>query len=110
MNSDMELEENVEKGQGEEIKFSNVEVNNLVVPEENDGEKLRGDAIGSTLYSESGLLKTLINLSKVIMFYIFSPFSCCWVFPFSSNLDVFISSVMIVGQNSLKNSSASYGT
>lgn len=29
-----------------------------------DAEKLKGDAIGSTLYSESGLLKTLIALSK----------------------------------------------
>ncbi|XP_034235374.1 uncharacterized protein LOC117641823 [Thrips palmi] len=46
-----------------EARCSNVEASNPVLDEQG-AEKLKGDAIGNTLYSESGLLKTLISLSK----------------------------------------------
>ncbi|KAE8745448.1 hypothetical protein FOCC_FOCC007828 [Frankliniella occidentalis] len=42
-----------------DARTSNVEAANLP-----DFDKLKGDAIGSTLYSESALLKTLMTLSK----------------------------------------------
>ena len=69
MDGELDSKGNAEEGESRVCagtnKSSNVEVNSLVFPEEKDAERFRGDAIGSTLYSESGLLKTLINLSKV---------------------------------------------
>lgn len=50
---------------GVEARCSNVEASNPVLADAEGAEKLKGDAIGNTLYSESGLLKTLISLSKV---------------------------------------------
>lgn len=57
-----------------ETRCSNVEASNPVLAGEEGAEKLKGDAIGNTLYSESGLLKTLISLSKVFKIKIFSDY------------------------------------
>lgn len=39
--------------------------NNDLTSVEEDEQTLKGDAIGDTLYSESWVLKTLMNLTKV---------------------------------------------
>ena len=37
---------------------------------EEDDERLKGDAIGDTLYSESWVLKTLMKLTRVKLYFI----------------------------------------
>lgn len=48
-------------------RCSNVDVCALNLVNEKELEKMKGDAIGDTLYSESAVLRTLMSLSQVFL-------------------------------------------
>ena len=49
---------------------SNIGEDNCEPSVEEDDERLKGDAIGDTLYSESWVLKTLMKLTRVKLYFI----------------------------------------
>ena len=68
---------------------SNIGEDNCEPSVEEDDERLKGDAIGDTLYSESWVLKTLMKLTRVKLYFINQRWiSVTWAYSIIRNYQI----------------------